>query len=154
MIEAISFECHATTTTTAARFFVVYSAEYNWSNTYLPAEEIKEIIARQSAVLVWCAGTSKTRIPLKRAPSSAARARPGTVRWQLLDAPLSLETLAREKDVPRGAIRGRIVQGVGTGMYVELELDGEDQHGKRTVTEIVTVSDDAQAYVLPPAGME
>lgn len=72
----------------------------------------------------------------------------------VLDALLRLETLAREKDVPLGAIRERIARGVGIGVHVELKQDEQDQTWKRKVTEIVTVSGDAEHYVLTPVGLE
>ena len=72
----------------------------------------------------------------------------------VLDALLRLETLAREKDVPLGAIRERIARGVGIGVHVELKQDEQDQTWKRRVTEIVTVSGDAEHYVLTPVGLE
>ena len=72
----------------------------------------------------------------------------------VLDALLRLETLAREKDVPLGAIRERIARGVGIGIHVVLKQDEKDQTWKRKVTEIVTVSGDAEHYILTPVGLE
>ena len=72
----------------------------------------------------------------------------------VLDALLRLETLAREKDVPLGAIRERIARGVGIGVHVELVQDAGDQTWKRKVMEIVTVSGDAEHYILTPIGAE
>jgi Flp pilus assembly CpaF family ATPase len=70
----------------------------------------------------------------------------------VLDALLRLETLAREKDVPLGAIRERIARGVGIGVHVELKQANEGAAWRRQVAEIVQVSGDAQAYVLTPVG--
>ncbi|MBI5304111.1 MAG: CpaF family protein [Chloroflexi bacterium] len=72
----------------------------------------------------------------------------------VLDALLRLETLAREKDVPLGAIRERIARGVGIGVHVEFVQAAGDQTWKRKVTEIVTVSGDAERYILTPIGAE
>lgn len=72
----------------------------------------------------------------------------------VLDALLRLETLARDKDVPLGAIRERIARGVGIGVHVELVQDAGDQTWKRKVTEIITVSGDAERYILTPSGAE
>jgi pilus assembly protein CpaF len=71
----------------------------------------------------------------------------------VLDALLRLETLAREKDVPLGAIRERIARGVGIGVHVELKQASEGTAWRRQVAEIVQVSGDAQAYVLTPVGI-
>jgi pilus assembly protein CpaF len=71
----------------------------------------------------------------------------------VLDALLRLETLAREKDVPLGAIRERIARGVGIGVHVELKQASEGAAWRRQVAEIVQVSGDAQAYVLTPVGV-
>ena len=70
----------------------------------------------------------------------------------VLDALLRLETLAREKDVPLGAIRERIARGVGIGVHVELKQASEGAAWRRQVTEIVEVSGDAERYVLTPIG--
>jgi len=70
----------------------------------------------------------------------------------VLDALLRLETLAREKDVPLGAIRERIARGVGIGVHVELKQANEGAAWRRQVTEIVQVSGDAERYVLTPVG--
>ncbi|CAG0947525.1 Putative conjugal transfer protein [Anaerolineae bacterium] len=70
----------------------------------------------------------------------------------VLDALLRLETLAREKDVPLGAIRERIARGVGIGVHVELKPSNEGAGWYRQVTEIVQVSGDADRYILTPLG--
>jgi pilus assembly protein CpaF len=70
----------------------------------------------------------------------------------VLDALLRLETLAREKDVPLGAIRERIARGVGIGVHVELKQASEGAAWRRQVTEIVEVSGDAERYVLTSIG--
>jgi hypothetical protein len=64
-----------------------------------------------------------------------------------------LETLAREKEVPLGAIRERLARGVGIGVHVELKQASEGAAWRRQVAEIVQVSGDAQAYVLTPVGV-
>ena len=77
----------------------------------------------------------------------------------VLDALLRLETLAREKDVPLGAIRERIARGVGIGVHVELKQASDYSHlgggaaWRRQVTEIVQVSGDAERYTLMPVGV-
>ena len=71
----------------------------------------------------------------------------------VLDALLRLETLAREKDVPLGAIRERIARGVGIAVHVELKQEDEDKTWKRKVTEIVSVGGDAEHYILTPIGL-
>jgi pilus assembly protein CpaF len=70
----------------------------------------------------------------------------------VLDALLRLETLAREKDVPLGAIRERIARGVGIGVHVELKQASEGAAWRRQVTEILQVNGDADRYVLTPVG--
>jgi pilus assembly protein CpaF len=70
----------------------------------------------------------------------------------VLDALLRLETLAREKDVPLGAIRERIARGVGIGVHVELKPSDQGAGWYRQVTEIVQVSGDADRYILTPIG--
>jgi len=70
----------------------------------------------------------------------------------VLDALLRLETLAREKDVPLGAIRERIARGVGIGVHVELKQANGGAEWRRQVTEIVQVGGDAERYVLTSVG--
>jgi pilus assembly protein CpaF len=70
----------------------------------------------------------------------------------VLDALLRLETLAREKDVPLGAVRERIARGVGLGVHVELKQTSDESGWRRQVTEIVKVGGDAERYVLTPIG--
>ena len=70
----------------------------------------------------------------------------------VLDALLRLETLAREKDVPLGAIRERIARGVGIGVHVELKPANDGTGWYRQVTEIVQVGGDAERYILTPIG--
>ncbi len=70
----------------------------------------------------------------------------------VLDALLRLETLAREKDVPLGAVRERIARGVGIGVHVELKQAHEGAAWRRQVTEIIQVGGDAERYVLTPVG--
>ncbi len=70
----------------------------------------------------------------------------------VLDALLRLETLAREKDMPLGAIRERIARGVGIGVHVELKQAGEGAAWRRQVIEIVEIGGDAERYTLTPVG--
>ncbi len=70
----------------------------------------------------------------------------------VLDALLRLETLAREKDVPLGAIRERIARGVGIGVHLELKQANGGVEWHRQVTEIVQVGGNAERYVLTPVG--
>ncbi len=70
----------------------------------------------------------------------------------VLDALLRLETLAREKDMPLGAIRERIARGVGIGVHVELKQASEGAAWRRQVTEIVAIGGDAERYALTPVG--
>ncbi len=72
----------------------------------------------------------------------------------VLDALLRLETLAREKDMPLGAIRERIARGVGIGVHVELKQADKEDGWRREVTEIVRIGGDAERYVLTPVGLE
>jgi pilus assembly protein CpaF len=72
----------------------------------------------------------------------------------VLDALLRLETLAREKDIPHGAIRERIARGVGLGVHVDWALtnagNGAGETRIRRVTEIVEIAGDAERYALKP----
>ncbi len=68
----------------------------------------------------------------------------------VLDALLRLETLAREKEMPLGAIRERVARGLGVGVHVDLRLDAEGNGWRRQVTEIVEISGDAESYLLTP----
>lgn len=70
----------------------------------------------------------------------------------VLDALLRLETLAREKEMPLGAIRERIARGLGVGVHVDLKLNAEGTGWQRQVTEIVEISGDAEHYNLKPVG--
>ncbi len=63
---------------------------------------------------------------------------------------LRLETLAREKEMPLGAIRERIARGLGVGVHVDLKLNAEGTGWQRQVAEIVEISGDAEHYVLTP----
>ncbi|MCL4488316.1 MAG: Flp pilus assembly complex ATPase component TadA [Chloroflexi bacterium] len=68
----------------------------------------------------------------------------------VLDALLRLETLAREKEMPLGAIRERIARGLGVGVHVDLKLNAEGTGWQRQVTEIVEISGDSERYILTP----
>ncbi|MCL5952103.1 MAG: Flp pilus assembly complex ATPase component TadA [Chloroflexi bacterium] len=68
----------------------------------------------------------------------------------VLDALLRLETLAREKEMPLGAIRERIARGLGVGVHVDLKLNAEGTGWQRQVTEIVEISGDSERYILRP----
>ena len=68
----------------------------------------------------------------------------------VLDALLRLETLAREKDMPLGAIRERIARGIGIGVHVGLQVSADGNGWQRKVTEIVQIGGDSEHYVLTP----
>ncbi len=68
----------------------------------------------------------------------------------VLDALLRLETLAREKEMPLGAVRERVARGLGVGVHVDLRLDAEGNGWRRQVTEIVEIGGDAESYLLTP----
>lgn len=69
----------------------------------------------------------------------------------VMDALLRLETLAREKEVPLGAIRERVARGIGIGVHVDLKLNPAGSGWRREVTEIVEIDGDAEHYALKPA---
>ena len=68
----------------------------------------------------------------------------------VLDALLRLETLAREKEMPLGAIRERIARGIGIGIHVDLKLNPDGIGWRRQVTEIVEIGGDSAQYTLTP----
>ena len=68
----------------------------------------------------------------------------------VMDALLRLETLAREKEMPLGAIRERLARGIGVGVHVDLQLNPDGNGWHRRIAEIVEIHGDAERYVLTP----